>query len=254
MSLEDLSKLWMIFQTGYRISATYQVSLVLIDSRRSTRAPLPVLTRGQDDSGVIAQSDLVPPFPALLSIVLPNKQSSARVDDRVSLGGVHLDGDSVAVRFTTMRLTSPELETEVDVTVPDIPAGSYTVAVQVSKAGQPDHFTNEFPLQIAPQIISITPATAPAGAALTLTLKCKPDVLPAQRASLLFGDREVLADPHPATQLNPTIDTLTFRLTELVAGDYFVRLRVDGVDSLLIIQTGVPPKLQFDPNQKVTIT
>ena len=150
MSLEDLSKLWMIFQTGYRISAAYQVSLVLIDSRRSARTPLPVLTRGEDDSGPKAQADLVPPFPALLNVTLPDDQNSARVGDQVSLGGVHLDGDNVAVRFTTIRLTNPHVEPasgtekEVKVTVPDLPAGSYTIAIRVSKAGQPDRFTNEW--------------------------------------------------------------------------------------------------------------
>ncbi|MDQ6623105.1 MAG: DUF4255 domain-containing protein, partial [Verrucomicrobiota bacterium] len=254
MSLEDLSKLWMIFQTGYRISAAYQVSLVLIDSRRSARTPLPVLTRGQDDSGVKAQADLVPPFPTLLTLTLPDDQRSARIGDEVSLGGVHLGGDSVGVRFTTNRLTSPletaaaGTDTEVKVTVPDLPAGSCTVAVRISKAGQPDQYTNEFPLQLAPRITSLAPTTAAAGS-LTLTVTCAPNVQPEQRASLLFRDREVLARPHAAST-----DTLTFVLNDLTPGDYFVRLRVDGVDSLLVIQTGTPPKPQFDPNQKVTIT
>lgn len=254
MSLEDLSKLWMIFQTGYRISAAYQVSLVLIDSRRSARTPLPVLTRGEDDSGPQAQADLVPPFPALLTATLPDDQRSTRVGDEVSLGGVHLDGDNVAVRFTTIRLTNPQVEPasgtekEVKVTVPDLPAGSYTIAVRVSKAGQLDRFTNEYPLQIAPRITNITPSTAPAGN-LTLTIKCSPDVLPEQRVTLLFRDREVAAQAHTAST-----DTLDFALTDLDPGEYFVRLRVDGVDSLLVIKAGAPPKLQFDPNQKVTIT
>jgi hypothetical protein len=254
MSLEDLSKLWMIFQTGYRISAAYQVSLVLIDSRRSARTPLPVLTRGEDDSGPQAQADLVPPFPALLTATLPDDQRSTRVGDEVSLGGVHLDGDNVAVRFTTIRLTNPQVEPasgtekEVKVTVPDLPAGSYTIAVRVSKAGQLDRFTNEYPLQIAPRITNITPSTAPAGN-LTLTIKCSPDVLPEQRVTLLFRDREVAAQAHTAST-----DTLDFALTDLDPGEYFVRLRVDGVDSLLVIKAGAPLKLQFDPNQKVTIT
>jgi len=134
------------------------------------------------------------------------------------------------------------------VTVPELPAGSYTIAVRVSKAGQLDRFTNEYPLQIAPRITNITPSTAPAGN-LTLTIKCSPDVLPEQRVTLLFRDREVAAQAHTAST-----DTLDFALTDLDPGEYFVRLRVDGVDSLLVIKAGAPPKLQFDPNQKVTIT
>jgi hypothetical protein len=34
MSLEDISKLWKIFQTQYRISAAYEVSVVIIESSR----------------------------------------------------------------------------------------------------------------------------------------------------------------------------------------------------------------------------
>lgn len=254
MSLEELSKLWMIFQTGYRISAAYQASLVLIDSRRTSRTPLPVLTRGQDDRGVTAQPDLVPPFPALLAVDLPEGQTSVRIGEELTLRGVHLQGDSVAVRFTSMRLTQPHLEAasgtakEVKVTIPDIPAGSYTVAIRVSKAGQLDRFTNEFPLQIAPRITNIAPTTAAAGN-LTLTLKCAPDVLPEQRAALLFGDREIPANAHAA----PT-DTLSFDIAAAATGEYFLRLRVDGVDSSIVERIGAPPKLQFDPNQKVTIT
>lgn len=254
MSLEELSKLWMIFQTGYRISAAYQASLVLIDSRRASRTPLPVLTRGEDDSGVTAQPDMVPPFPALLAVNPPEGQTGVRIGEELTLHGVHLGGDSVAVRFTTTRLASPHLEAasgtakEVKVTVPNVLAGSYTVAIRVSKGGQLDRFTNEFPLQIAPRITDIAPTTAAAGN-LALTLKCAPDVLPDQRAALLFGDREIPANAHAT----PT-DTLSFDIADVAAGEYFLRLRVDGVDSLIVERIGAPPKLQFDPNQKVTIT
>ena len=251
MSIEELSKLWTVFQTGYRISAAYQVSLVLIDSRRAARTPLPVLSRGQDDSGVTAQPDLIPPFPTLLSVAAPGGRLSARVGEEIKLAGFHLDGDAVAVRFTSVRLATPHHEPatssgeEATVTVPDLPAGSYTVAVKVTRAGEPDRFTNEVPLQLAPRITSIA-----AGAAgnTTLTVTCEPGVLPQQRASLLLGDREILADAHAS----PTA-TLAFDISGIAPGDYFVRLRVDGVDSVLVIRDGTPPRPRFDPAQKVTI-
>ena len=258
LSLEELSKLWMIFQTGYRISAAYQVSVVLIESTRPSRTPLPVLTRGQDDRGVSAQADLIPPFPTILDVRPPLQQISVRPGEELTIIGHHLDGDSVAVRFTSPRLTAARTEPangtaeQVKVTVPNdaanLPAGFYTAAVKVSKAGEPDRFTNEFPFQIAPVILSIAPMSAPTGD-VTLTLTCRPEVLPEQRASLLFGDREIVTDtPRPQT------DTLIFKIPAAVKGDYFLRLRVDGVDSLLVVRAGTPPTLQFDPNQKVTIT
>ncbi len=48
--------------------------------------------------------------------------------------------------------------------------------------------------------------------------------------------------------------TLQFNVVGATAGDQFLRLRVDGVDSNLVILAGVPPTPQFDANQKVTIT
>ena len=44
-STDELFKLWTAFQTNYRISTAYEVSVVLIDSRSSARAALPVLKR-----------------------------------------------------------------------------------------------------------------------------------------------------------------------------------------------------------------
>jgi hypothetical protein len=64
---------------------------------------------------------------------------------------------------------------------------------------------------------------------------------------LLVGDAEVPAQPH-ATRT----DTLTFVAGPIAPGEYPVRLRVDGVDSLLVDGSSTPPV--FDPTQKVTIT
>src|SRR5260370_35396507 len=50
-SFEQISKLWTTFQTHYRTSAAYQVSVVLVESVRAARTPLPVLRRGDADRG-----------------------------------------------------------------------------------------------------------------------------------------------------------------------------------------------------------
>ena len=42
MNSEEMSKFWAAFQSRYRPSASYHVSVVLIQARRSTRAALPV--------------------------------------------------------------------------------------------------------------------------------------------------------------------------------------------------------------------
>ena len=105
--------------------------------------------------------------------------------------------------------------------------------------------TNQLSLPLAPSI-SIAPVSAPAGN-ITFTVTVSPEVRPEQRADLLLGDTEILADAHK-TQTN----TLTFQAVNVAVGDYYVRLRVDGVDSILIDRTKQPPV--FDSTQKVTVT
>ena len=261
LSLDELSKLWAAFQTQYRISAAYQVAVVLIESIRSAKAPLPVLTRGPGDEGVAAQADLIPPFPALEAIQLQNNQPSAGLGDTLTLSGHHLDGDNVSVQFTMPRLATPLVvpslpggtASQISVQLPNQPAnwpaGFYTLTAVISRAGEPDRTTNELPFSLAPSIAAIAPnpAVRDGNGDVTLTITCSPEVRPEQRAALLLGDREVLALPHPA-QANG----LTFEISAAPVGEHFVRLRVDGVDSLLVDRSVTPPV--FDPNQRVTIT
>jgi hypothetical protein len=76
-------------------------------------------------------------------------------------------------------------------------------------------------------------------------------VLPEQRVALLLGGDEVPAEQHPAQTGNLTFIAKDDPASKFVAGDYFVRLRVDGVDSLLIDRSVHPPK--FKSSQKVSI-
>jgi hypothetical protein len=100
-------------------------------------------------------------------------------------------------------------------------------------------------MALAPAI-TIAPAGAP-GPSITYTVTCGPEVRPEQRAALLLGDQEIEAQAHTAQTA-----TLTFQAQNVTAGDYFVRLRVDGVDSLLINRAVTPPV--FDATQRVTVT
>lgn len=258
LSVDEISKLWTGFQTQYRLSVAYEATVVLIESSQAAKTPLPVLTRGKGDSGIRSQADLVPPFPTLEEINLPNQQPSARLNDVVTLNGHDLAGNNVIVRFTTTRLPSsldvPTLagatDKQIQVRIPNFPstwpAGFYTIAAVIQRAGEPDRLTNEAPLALAPRITNIAPNPAVRGD-ITYTVTCTPQVLPEQRASLLLGDAEILAEPHPAHTT-----TLTFQAKAVPTGRYFVRLRIDGVDTLLVDRSVKPPA--FDITQRVTVT
>lgn len=261
MSVDELSKLWSGFQTQYRLAAAYELSVVLIESSRPATTPLPVLTIGLNNAGVAVQPNLLPPFPTLDGLSLPNSRPAAILGDLLTFTGHHLQGDAVALRFSHVHLPDPitlpalvgATDKQIQVQLPNAPAnwppGVYTAMAVISQAGQPDKTTNDFAFILAPRILTIAPNPAPrnGNGDVTLTITCSPQIRPAQRVSLLLGSREVAAQPHPAQTA-----TLTFAITDAPAGTHFVRLRTDGVDSLLILYNTTPPS--FDPAQRVVIT
>lgn len=260
LPVDELSKLWAAFQTQYRTSAAYQVSVVLIESTRPAKAALPVLERGKGDTGVASQPDVLSPFPALLGIGIPEGQPSARLGDAVTLKGLHLDAGTIEVRVSNPHLADPgpivigpSTAKEIRITLTDDPtawvAGFYTVAVIVTD-GDDVRSTNELPLTIAPRIttapLPLDVTRAPDRSA-EIDLTCSPQVLPGQRAALLIGDREVPAEAHPAAT-----GSLKFIVRQAPLGEHFLRLRIDGVDSLLVLRPQDGPPV-FDPQQKVKI-
>jgi hypothetical protein len=220
---------------------------------------LPVLTRGADDQGVFSQPTLIPPFPTLETISVPNNKPGIHLGQVLTLSGHHLAGDSVKIRFMNPHLEEAievsalpgGTETEITVQVPDEPAnwpaGFYSLAAVISKTGEQVRTTNEMPLMLSPQItgISIAPLSPPNGR-YTATANCSPQVLPDQSAALLLGSREFPVQDHPVKT-----GILTFSMANVPDGEYYVRLRIDGVDSLLIDRSVTPPV--FDATQKVTI-
>lgn len=285
LSVEDLSKLWTTFTTPLRISVAYEASVVLIESKRSGRSPLPVL-----DRTLTVQANLLPPFPTLTQIDILSPQNAARLGDGslnsgeiITLRGHHLDrkpGAALGVllqhprRQALFRLPVNLVEstaTQMPLRLPDNPdadmlankplqdpnqwlVGVYTVAVEFSGTRLlPDgssifetYTTNALPLAIAPRITSAPIYNA---ATRRLSLTCTPRILPEQRAVLLLGDAQLISD-----HTSPT-NTLDFTLPRTIpAGDYYVRLRVDGIDSLLVVRRGTSPRLEFDPDQRVTVS
>jgi hypothetical protein len=78
-------------------------------------------------------------------------------------------------------------------------------------------------------------------------VECAPFVRPEQRVSLLFRDGEIVAPARTA----PT-NSLTFQLDAVPVGEYVIRLRIDGVDSLPIDRGAATPV--FDAEQKLKVT
>jgi Pvc16 N-terminal domain len=307
LSVEEISKLWTAFATNYRVSAAFEVSVVLIESLVPGKTPMPVLRRGQADRGASAEAGAS--LPSLDTLLLPSGQSSVALEDKLMLAGRNFDGFS-AVRFTLANprlagsppilLIPPDAQPgaegitatlhahpfPVDPANPPVwVAGFYSVAVLTNRTldnQQQTWSSNELPLAVAPRITNVAPGNVLARDAngnVTITLTCAPAVVLAAFDPLTdtdhmrFGQQVILlltplnpSSARAARQLAPqpppppppapaqppaSLDTLTFvfPVQPSQVGDYWLRLRVDGVDLPVVDRTVTPP--QF--GQKVTI-
>jgi len=257
MSTEEVSRLWSALQAHYRPTAAYHVSVVLIESSGAGRGALPVLSRGPVDPvtlrerGIMAQADLLPALPGITAVRPPGRQPGAAPGDTVTVEGHHLDGTNRAVRLENQQL---EVKQEIAAlagsesglvrfAVPnlptDLPVGTYALRVLVQRPGETTRReSNQLPLTLVPDITTPFPLNVvrdPQNTA-TVNLTCRPEVRSHQRAVLIVGAREVLADAHPASTAN-----LAFRIAEAPVGTHFLRLRIDGIDSLLVDRSVAPP-------------
>jgi hypothetical protein len=253
MSLDDLSKLWSGFQTQYRLSATYQASVILIESSRPVRAALPVLRRGPTGGGVITQADPSPPMPILTAV----EPTAARVGDSVALRGLHLGGEKVLVRLSragnAWELPAAEGATahQVRFSIPSdrgLGAGVHGITVV---AGATDRMiaSNMLALAITPRIVSKLPITARIrSGGIAVDLEVSPPVQPGQFVSLLLGAREVRGP-----QVQSAQSRLHFAVPAIQPGVYVLRVRVDGVDTP-VIQRPEQAHPQFDPAAQLKVT
>jgi len=271
LSTEDLSKMWTAMQARYRPTMAYLVSVVLIQATGATKAAPPVLKRGGDDRGPVA---LASGFPSLsgarpaLSQLLP----AMRLGDDLLLSGSDLDAEgAITAVFRNAKADfsvegAPAPGSSSDAMTIHIPAiaqdanamnrwavGVYSLALRMVRPDLPPWTTNGVPIALAP-LITVNPVNAVPGD-VNLTVTCTPRLRPEQAAhtSLIFGSWTIppLTTTTPADPLQPTI--LEFTIPGVPVGDYLIRLRVDGIDSLPIAVAGLPAKLDFDPQQKVKV-
>jgi hypothetical protein len=281
MSSDEMSKLWAAIQSNYRPSSAYHVSVVLIEGTRPGRSPLPVLSRGlvdpatKRDRGVVVNPDLLPPLPTLFTAEPPLMQSGARLGETITIRGVRLAGGGHRVRLAHRLLAAPiELTppapnaagTELTIALPNdaaaqstFIAGQWALSVRFTPTGEANpRDTNAIPLVLAPApVIAATgpPLGLPAATVarggsplrVTVTLATRPQVRLEQRATLLLDGLEASALPRANAA-----DPFVFEFPNSVpAGNRWLRLRVDGTESVLLDRSGPAPV--FDPTQSITV-
>jgi hypothetical protein len=265
MSTEELSKLWPAFQAKYRPTAAYQASVVLIESRLSTKPALPVRAR----------KVYVVPFqhPVIDKIMSQAKHGDPVVEGQPILAGYNLAivgkqlrGDETRVNVGGIKVVLPTGDVDDTQIILPLPEAlqSGVQAVQVihrTMMGSPPtpHSAVEsnvaaFVLRPRIETISVTNVQGSGNnlRSANLDLAVKPAVGLTQRVVLLLNE----LIPHPTSppetpssysfhappmaMLSPPGPTedITIPISGVKAGTYLARVQVDGAESPLGTDAG----------------
>ncbi|MDJ0838642.1 MAG: DUF4255 domain-containing protein [Acidobacteriota bacterium] len=250
LPLEELSKFWTSASTGFRVSMVYKVSVVLISGERELEAGLPSYQEPQTATMPGAA------WPALHGVRFPNGQDRGEIGDQVMLEGNGLSGENLRVILDPPDNADP-ISMAPDESSPDRvlftlpqnvgPCGRYRVWLRMDQDGI-EMETNALIFALACRIVADSvqePQTA--DGKTTIQLTCEPGINPAQHAYLLVGSRFARLEEI----LKKTTDQPRFVLDTPEPGDYYLRLRVNGIDSRLVDFSQSPPR--FNQKLKVTI-
>ena len=252
LSNEDMSKLWSAVQSNYRSSMAYVATVVLIEAEEPARSPLPVLTRG-----ITVRPDLIPPTPTILTIEYFDQQTVAHLGETVVVSGYHLNGPNVRVQLlqqseelvadfpTSGTATNERIEFTMPVDATIWRSGVYQLSLTMDDNDGNPIESNRVPLIIAPQFSDFS-ATRNADNSVTITVTVNPEIHDNQSMSFILGQTQQHSEEFTGQTSNAS-----FEFPILPAGDYWARVRVDGIDSILINRGATPPAFHLD--QEVTV-
>lgn len=271
ISLEELSKLWSVFfQIPYALSTSYQATVVLIESEKSTSPALPILERKL----------FVQPFrnPVIDKIIAEEEFGNRdKINTPILYNSkVLILGKNLSSRATRIQLLGAEVEpqavsdTRLDLDLTQMPNSesfrSGVKAVQVvhriPKKDDPTEFlpfgfesnVGAFVLQpkIEGDITYTVLENQPASAKSQIVVEgIQPIVGKRQRGILILSQIPISDDVDPKTftfaaEERPVeeggpddTDTLIFRIKEQIPnGTYLIRIQVDGAESPLVFKDG----------------
>lgn len=254
LSLEELSKMWSVFfQTQYALSMAYHATVVFIEGDETPRTTMPVLER----------EIFVVPFqhPTIERI----RSQAGQLEPIMSDSTIVIEGKQLRGEVTQLRIGGSVLMPLQNITDTQIvfplnsiqPAGSLRAGVQAVQIVQPmlmgrprvEHVgveSNVAAMVVRPTITNITMPDA-----THLTIDIDLTIGKTQRVLLLLNENTT-NNPASYTFLaaprNADTNTLTIPISNVKPAEYFVRVQIDGAESLLDLN---PASANFGP--KVTI-
>jgi len=249
VSLEDLSKLWSAFiLSPYRLSVTYEATVVLLDRDLTPQPALPVLTRGIDVAAL--------QIPAITRVVADSSPTDPVLPGTV----LRIEGQRLRGTFTTrvlldrVQVNIPANQvTGTQITLPlptGVMAGLRSVQVihprlvgtpPVERGGAE---SNAAPLLVRPVMTgAVTAAPSGVPGTVDVTVPLSPPVGKQQRVALTLNEHHPPPDqpgraytfvaPPPDPAAPDTATQIAVPVHGVVPGTYLVRIQVDGAESVL---------------------
>ena len=253
-SLEELSKLWSIFfQSPYVLSVAYQASVVLIESDDAPRSALPVQSRNlyvvpfrhPTIERVVAQAGENAPILSASTLVIEGKQLRGEVTTIV-IGGAEFAPAPANVAPERITLAVPAGLR------PGVQALQVTqpILMGLPPPGTPHRGfeSNVATFVLRPQInapVVLTMVPDPQGGAPLPALQVGTDLIIGrnQRLVLLLNSTTAVngaAFGFLAPPRSSDSSSLAIAIANVPAGQYFVRLQVDGAESVIDLDTTSP--------------
>jgi len=244
LSLEEVSNLWSsFFETPFLLSVTYEASVVLIEGDEAPMTALPVHERRvrvlpfrQPRIERVTAAD-GPAAPIRAGTTLHVAGQGLRGDvTRIRLGGRLLTPTSVGDALVTLSLSAPPLPAAA------LRAGVHGVqVVHGVLLDTPADPHRGFESNVAPFVLqpTVTAASVTVG---TLAVDVEPPVAEGQRVVVLLNENAPGGVSHafPVAPVTAPTSSLQVDASDIGAGEYFVRVQVDGADSPLDLDPASP--------------
>jgi hypothetical protein len=250
LSSEEVSKLWTAFQTSYRPSVAYLVSVVLIESQRSTKSSLPVRQRNL----------YALPFhqPVIEKLMTQNSVNDPVLVDSPVLPGQLLivSGRGLRGGETSILMDGVECHPQpedvsdkrIRIQLPPLSAGVHGAQVlHKVMMGTPATFHRGVESNVAAFVMHpvIESQSVSSG---VVSIKLLPGVGKKQRIMLLLNERnpspnqqaKAYSFPAPARENDDEPDhfsSIDIPISDVKSGDYLIRVQVDGAESQLNFHT-----------------
>jgi hypothetical protein len=254
LTTEEIYRLWSAFNTSYRPTTSYQVSVVVIQNTQSYTSNLPVRKRSLlalpltgpvittvSPSMVAAGQTLT--INGLNFVSGPTSNTLVSFDDGAPIAASTVQGNCVRVNVpSTLEAGTCNVRIMCNVTFPSSPTP------------HPCFASNPVPFQLIPTVVA--PATPPYEVQQSepLTITVSPVVGNMQTVVVYIGDQAI---PVPAAPVTPPTTSTTVTVTvapTIAVGTYPLRVEVDGAQSQLAqdINTASPTFGQWLPQVEVT--